>query len=120
MACTGGAQQTGIDLSQDAAAALQRNISASDLALLKQGCADASPSLTVAAAGSAPRMLSAVATYPAAFCRDILAGTVPATANTSSVGWLTKTLVYVDDAAKVAGYVLPAALKLIPLVAAGM
>src|SRR6266404_5740948 len=85
MGCQGGAQQTGIDLSQDAAAALQRNISAADLAILKRGCGDAAPALAAAIDPAAPKPVVAVAVYPVAFCRDILAGVVPPTANANSV-----------------------------------
>jgi hypothetical protein len=112
-ACGGGAKQTGIDLSQDAAAALTRNISDADLKILKDVCTAASPSLLVAAADKAPAPVKAVAVYPEAFCTDVLSPAKPVTANANSVAWLTKTLTYVQDAAKIASYVLPIALSLL-------
>lgn len=112
-ACQGGARQTGIDLAQDAAAGLQRNISAADLQLLRDNCTLAAPAVLAATDPAAPTTVKTVGVYPQAFCQEILAGKTPATANANSVPWLTKTLTVLKGAAQVAGYVLPFVLPLL-------
>jgi hypothetical protein len=106
-ACGGGAQQTGIAVSQDAAAAATVTLSASDLAQMRQVCAAVQPDLAAATAAGAPKQVSAVAVYPQAFCAQLAAGGTPATANSGSPVWLGKTLGLLQTAAQLAGLALP-------------
>ena len=106
-ACTGGAMQTGIDLSQDAGAGIVRNISAADLASLKATCAITAPAVnTVVADPGAPAPVKDIAVYPAAFCKQILTGDM-GNVNSNSLKWLPVVLSDVRVAATIAGYVLP-------------
>ncbi len=112
-ACTGGAMQTGIDLAQDAGAGIVRNISAADMAALKTACSANAPVLdAVVASPIVPAPVSAVAVYPAAFCRQILTGAT-GNVNSNSIAWLSKVLSDAQTAAQIAGYVLPVVLPLL-------
>lgn len=112
MACSGGALQTGIDLSQDAGAGVVRNISAADLASLQGICTANAPVLAAATAPGVPAPVSGTAIYPAAFCKQILTGAT-GNANSSSLSWLPAVLTAVQDAAVVAKVVLPVVLPLL-------
>lgn len=118
-ACTGGAQNTGVDLAQDAAVGLQRNLSAADIAALKDTCAQAAPAVIAASSPSAPAPLRDTAIYPYSFCYQLLTGQ-PNNADQTSLTWLPKVLAITQDVAQVAGVVLPIALKALPLVAAAL
>lgn len=114
--CTGGAKQTGIDLAQDAGAGIVRNLSAADLQKLKDTCLAAAPAVVAAADPAMPKPVKDVAVYPYAFCAQLISGSA-GNADQSSLTWLPKVLAMTDDAAQVAGVVLPIALKALPLVA---
>lgn len=110
--CAGGAQQTGIDISQDLGAGIIRNISAADLKAIKDTCAVSAPALDAAVGVNAPSTVKDVAVYPAAFCKQVVAGDL-GTANTNSLAWLQTVLTYIKTAATIAGYVLPFVLPLL-------
>jgi hypothetical protein len=105
-ACTGGAQQSGIDLAQNAGAGVVRNLSAADLARLKDACTAAAPALITATGSTAPQTVKDVAVYPFSFCQQLLTG---ATGNVdqSSLDWFPQVMGYVKATAQVAQFVLP-------------
>ncbi|HXE51268.1 MAG TPA: hypothetical protein VN663_23015 [Ramlibacter sp.] len=110
--CQGGAQQTGIDLAQDYAVGSVRNLSAGDLAAIKDTCVAAAPSLIAATGAAAPKMVRDVAVYPYAYCEQMLSGST-GNADQSSLTWLPQVLGYVQMAARIAGMVLPVVLSLL-------
>ena len=110
--CQGGAQQTGIDITQDVGAGIVRNISPAETAAIQAQCKAAAPALISATAATAPKPLKAVAVYPFAFCQQILSGkTVDPTQQSNQ--WLDNVLKMTATAAQIAGYVLPAVLPLL-------
>lgn len=106
-ACTGGAQNTGIKIAGLGAGAASVLLSAEDIATMKGVCQTASGALDIAASPGMPAQVKGTAVYPKAFCDQLLAGTVPATADASSPQWLNTTLAVLSGAARVAGVVLP-------------
>lgn len=117
-ACSGGAQNTGLAVTQVAANATQVTLSPEALAQARQTCAQAAPALAVATSSAVPATVSGTAIYPAALCADLAKGIVPPTADASTPQWLAKTLSVTQDVATAAGVILPIALKALPLVAA--
>lgn len=111
-ACTGGAANTGVAVSQDAAAAATVSLTADEVAQLKAVCQASQPLLAAATAPAAPAPVAQTAVYPAAFCQQLASPTPPAAAK-SSLAWLPAVLSGVQTAAQIAGYVLPAVLPLI-------
>lgn len=111
--CTGGAANTGLALSGDAAGVAQIALAPADLAQLRATCQAAAPALVSATAPGAPLPVAQTAIYPAEFCRQLLLGTVPATADRTTLSWLPTVLGYVQDAARIAGMVLPMVLPLL-------
>lgn len=106
-ACGGGAQQTGVDLVQDAGYGVVRNLAPADLAQLQQTCQAAAPALAVATGGVAAQTVKDVAVYPAAFCRQLVTGARGNVADQSSLTWLPQVLSMVKSAATIAGFILP-------------
>ena len=85
-------------------------LTAAQLAAVEATCVAAAPGLAAATAPSAPASVSGVAIYPAGYCKALLAaapGMVPATTTSGTPAWLTTTLTIAEDAAKVAGVVIP-------------
>lgn len=89
------------------------SLSPADLAQLQQNCRAAQATLSAATAPAAPPAVNGTAIYPKAFCDQVLAGGVPATADAGSPRWLPAVLAAVQTTAQVAGYLLPAVLPLI-------
>lgn len=110
--CQGGAQQTGIDISQDVGAGVVRNISPADMASLTATCNANAPALAMATAPGAPAPVSGTAVYPAAFCKQILTGAT-GNVNSNSLSWLPGVLSVLQTAGTIAGYVLPVVLPLL-------
>jgi hypothetical protein len=106
VACTGGAQQSGIDAMQNAGAGIVRNLSAADLARLKDACTAAAPALIQATGSTAPQTVKDVAVYPYAFCQQLLTGAT-GNADQSSLDWFPQVMGYVQTAAQLAMFVLP-------------
>ena len=113
-ACTGGAQQTGKDIAQDAGYGIVRNLSPDDLAALQQTCLAAKPAVdAVMADPNVPKTVKDVAAYPYSFCYQLVTGARGNVADQSSLTWLPKVLNDVQIAAKIAGYVLPVILPFV-------
>jgi hypothetical protein len=106
LGCAGGAQNTGVAVSQDAAAAATVTLSAADLATLKSTCAQVAPDLSRAASPTAPKPVSGTAVYPKAFCDQLAAGNT-SVAQADSQVWLPKVLGALQVVAQVAGMALP-------------
>jgi hypothetical protein len=111
--CQGGAQQTGIDLAQDAGAGLARNISAAEVAQIQAQCKAAAPALIAATSTTAPVPVKDVAVYPYAFCEQFLSGKAYVDPTQQSSSWLDGVLRLTATAAQLAGYVLPILLPLL-------
>lgn len=80
---------------------------ASTVSALQQTCQAAQPGLVAATGTNMPATISGGAVYFETFCAQLLAGTVPATADANSPSWLTTGLAALKVAAQVAGIVLP-------------
>jgi hypothetical protein len=89
------------------------SLSPADLAQLRTTCEANASALATATAPGAPAPLAQTASYPAAFCAQVLAGGVPATANSSSPSWLPGALQAAQEAGRIAGIVLPIVLPLL-------
>lgn len=111
-ACQGGARQTGIDISQDGAVGIQRNLSPADILRLKDACTVNAPALISAIDKGAPKTVSDVAIYPYSFCYQLLTGQQN-NADQSSLAWLPQVLGMVNTAATVAKFALPLVLPLL-------
>ena len=110
--CAGGAQQTGVDITQDVGAGLQRNLSAQQTSDLRAACMSAAPSLVAATSATAPAVVKNVAVYPYALCQEIVSGkTVDPTQQTPR--WWDQVIPEVEQAAQLAGYILPVVLPLL-------
>lgn len=105
-------QQSGIDLTQDTAVGIQRNLSAGDIQKLKDTCTASAQLLTTATSATAPAAVKDTAIYPYTFCYQLLTNQQN-NADQSSLTWLPQVLQVVQTAAQVAGYVLPMILPLL-------
>lgn len=83
------------------------------LAKVQQTCQVAQPMLVVAADPSLPANVAQTAAYGAAYCQQLLAGTVPATTDANTPAWLPKVIEGVQIAAAVAKVALPLVLPLL-------
>lgn len=85
-------------------------LSAADLAKLQAGCASAAGLLSIATSPVVPASVSGIAVYPAAYCQQLAAapaGSVPATTTAGTASWWSTALAAAQDAAQIAGVVLP-------------
>lgn len=83
---------------------------AADVAKLQQTCSTAAPLLGVATSPIAPASVSGVASYAAAYCQQLgaaPAGSVPSTTDPGTPSWLPGVISGVEDAAKIASFILP-------------
>lgn len=79
----------------------------------------AAPAVMAATDPAMPPQVKDVAVYPFAFCQQLVSGST-GNADQSTLTWLPKVLAVTQDAASIAGVVLPIALKALPLVAAAL
>lgn len=77
------------------------------LAVVQQMCQAAQPMLAVASAPNIPAEVHDTAIYGAAYCGQLLAGTVPPTTDANTPSWLPQVIEATKVAAQVAGIVLP-------------
>lgn len=106
-ACQGGMKQSFVDVAQDAAVGVQRNLSTAEITALKDTCTAAGPGLVVAVSSAAPKPVADTAVYPYAFCKELLFGDGKNPADHTSLQWLPAVLNTVTTVAKVASFVLP-------------
>ena len=111
-ACQGGAKQTGIDLAQDAAAALSRNSSVAEDQAIAARCVSFRPAFA-AGVKSSNKQLSSVASFGRAFCADFANGKIIVDPQQQSVAWLDGVLKGTEEAAQLAGIILPVVLPLL-------
>lgn len=100
--------QTGV--SAAAATISAAVLPAADVAKLQQTCSTAAPLLGVATSPVAPASVSGVASYAATYCQQLgaaPAGAVPASTDSGTPSWLPSVISGVENAAKIAAFVLP-------------
>jgi len=105
--CSGG------NLAPTAASLTPVVLSPAQIAKVQQTCQVAGPMLAVAADPSMPELVSESAVDGDAYCRTLLAGTVPVTTDANTPSWLPKVVEGVQIAAAVARVALPVLLPLL-------
>ena len=107
VSCSGG------NLAPTAASLTPVALSPAQIAKVQQTCQVAGPMLAVAADPSMPATVAQTATYGDAYCRQLLAGSVPSTTDSNTPSWLPRVVEGVQIAAAVARVALPIILPLL-------